>query len=159
MPKHTAAQRMEIRSLVLDAYLQGVGPGDILRFLAEKKGYPLSRRQVGYNLAEAKKEMLANAKFDQDEQLGKAITRLEGLYRKSLNPKAPDLRGALAVQKEINVLLGLITHQHEHQGKMTFERWLRDAEESAEERPGTGENGDRDGAEPPDPIKTPEAGS
>ena len=153
MPKHTAAQRMEIRRLVLEAYLQGAGREDILQFLTKKRGYSLRVSQVDKYIGEAKKDLQVNAKFDRDEQLGKAITRLEGLYRKSLNPEAPDLRGALAVQKEINVLLGLITHQHEHQGKMTFERWLRDAEKSAEERT-VGENGERDAGELPDTLKT-----
>ncbi len=151
MPKHTTPQRTEIKRLVLEAYIQGAGPGDILQFLAEKKKYLISRRQLEYYLAEAKKELKAKARFDRDEQLGKAISRLESLYRRS---QSKEKRTALAVQKEINLVCGLVTHQVEHQGKVTFERWLSGAGE--DEVAGEGGQGNAKGS---DTVKSPEKNS
>lgn len=129
MPRYTDAQREEIKLTVLELYLMEVSTKDILRYLAEKKGVALKRRQIEYYLAAVKEEMRDRSGFDRKEQIGKAIASLSMIYRKAMTSDPPDLRAALAVQKEKNVLLGLITHQHEHSGKWTLESFLREQEE------------------------------
>jgi hypothetical protein len=56
-------------------------------------------------VAEARQRITVAADFTRDEQLGKAITRLDDLYAKSVT--AHDTRTALQAQRELNRLLGL----------------------------------------------------
>ncbi len=56
-------------------------------------------------VVEARKRITLAADFDRDEQLGKAVSRLEDLYAKSIVAKDP--RTALQAQKELNRLLAL----------------------------------------------------
>ena len=56
-------------------------------------------------IAEARKRLTIAATFNRDEQFGKAISRLEDLYSKSIT--AADIRSALQAQRELNRLLNL----------------------------------------------------
>jgi hypothetical protein len=56
-------------------------------------------------VAEARQRITVAADYTRDEQLGKAITRLDDLYAKSVT--AHDTRTALQAQRELNRLLGL----------------------------------------------------
>jgi hypothetical protein len=59
-------------------------------------------RQV---VAAARKRITVAADYTRDEQLGKAVMRLDDLYAKSVAAK--DTRTALQAQRELNRLLGL----------------------------------------------------
>jgi hypothetical protein len=56
-------------------------------------------------VAEARQRITVAADYARDEQLGKAIVRLDDLYAKSV--AAQDTRTALQAQRELNRLLGL----------------------------------------------------
>ena len=56
-------------------------------------------------VAEARKRITVAADFTRDEQLGKAVLRLEDLYAKAI--AAQDIRSALQAQRELNRLLAL----------------------------------------------------
>jgi hypothetical protein len=56
-------------------------------------------------MVEARKRITLAADYARDEQLGKAVKRLEDLYAKSLTAK--DTRTALQAQRELNRLLDL----------------------------------------------------
>jgi hypothetical protein len=56
-------------------------------------------------VAEARKKLTVAADYARDEQLGKAIQRLEDLYAKSIAAK--DTRTALQAQRELNRLMDL----------------------------------------------------
>jgi hypothetical protein len=56
-------------------------------------------------VAEARQRITVAADYARDEQLGKAVMRLDDLYAKSI--AAHDTRTALQAQRELNRLLGL----------------------------------------------------
>jgi hypothetical protein len=56
-------------------------------------------------VAEARQRITVAADYARDEQLGKAVMRLDDLYAKSIT--AQDTRTALQAQRELNRLLGL----------------------------------------------------
>jgi len=56
-------------------------------------------------VAEARQRITVAADYARDEQLGKAVMRLDDLYAKSIAGK--DTRTALQAQRELNRLLGL----------------------------------------------------
>jgi hypothetical protein len=56
-------------------------------------------------VSDARKRITVAADFARDEQLGKAVMRLDDLYAKSIAAK--DTRTALQAQRELNRLLGL----------------------------------------------------
>jgi hypothetical protein len=61
-----------------------------------------SARQI---VADARKRITVAADYTRDEQLGKAVMRLEDLYAKSI--AGQDIRTALQAQREINRLMSL----------------------------------------------------
>ena len=58
-------------------------------------------------VSEARKRITVAADYTRDEQLGKAVMRLEDLYAKSM--AGQDIRTALQAQRELNRLLSLYT--------------------------------------------------
>ena len=60
-------------------------------------------------VAEARQRITVAADYARDEQLGKAVMRLDDLYAKSIAAK--DTRTALQAQRELNRLLGLYSPQ------------------------------------------------
>ena len=76
---------------------------DVLAALTGDAGFPEQLARDA--LTAARERLVIIAAYDKPEQLGTAIARLQGLYASSL--ANPDVRPALAVQKEINRLLGL----------------------------------------------------
>lgn len=65
----------------------------------------VSPDQVGQIVEDARKRITVAADYTRDEQLGKAVMRLEDLYAKSM--AAHDIRTALQAQRELNRLLSL----------------------------------------------------
>jgi hypothetical protein len=73
--------------------------------------------QARRTVAEARKRITVAADYARDEQLGKAVMRLDGLYAKSI--AAQDIRTALQAQRELNRLLSLYdgTGQNDQSGE------------------------------------------
>jgi hypothetical protein len=76
---------------------------DAAESFCQSKGLDLdsARRTV----AEARQRITIAAEFARDEQLGKAVIRLNDLYAKAIAAQEP--RTALQAQRELNRLLGL----------------------------------------------------
>jgi hypothetical protein len=71
-------------------------------FCLQQGQTPESARQI---VADARKRITVAADYTRDEQLGKAVMRLEDLYAKSM--AGQDIRTALQAQRELNRLLSL----------------------------------------------------
>lgn len=123
MPKYTEAQREEIRGIISELYLLGAKPRTIREYLLQKKGYELELRAIQEYLVDVREEVRQSSKFSREEQLGKAMQRLEDLYLKAEQDK--DHRLALVVQREINMLLGLNVPPPKADASNTLEGWLR----------------------------------
>lgn len=81
----------------------GVAVAAVVRYAQDNWG--ISDRMARGYITKAYKALAAAADYDRQLEVGKAIVRLNGLYMLALESR--DLRQALAVQKEINALLGL----------------------------------------------------
>jgi hypothetical protein len=83
--------------------LIGADRAEILQYATEK--YNISERAVDELIAKANAIYAEIAKAERVEEFGKALTRLNNLYARSL--KVQDFKTCLSVQKEISNLLGL----------------------------------------------------
>ena len=125
--KFSEDQREEIRTWIFELHLLGIRKTKEIRStLSQQKNTQLSERQIRRYRKEIREECVKSSKFDRDEQVGTAIARLETLYRKCMTGDKPNLSGALAVQKELNELLGIKTVKMELTGKTPFSTWIRD---------------------------------
>ncbi|WP_428937781.1 hypothetical protein [Fontivita pretiosa] len=71
-------------------------------FAVQNGGGADEARQI---VAEARKRITVAADYNRDEQIGRAVMRLDDLYAKSI--AAQDIRTALQAQRELNRLLDL----------------------------------------------------
>lgn len=71
----------------------------------EEHAWDVSPRTVRTYIAKARERFIAHSEVVRQEELGKAIARLDSLYLKCVTVK--DNRGALAVEKQRIDLLGL----------------------------------------------------
>lgn len=83
--------------------LNGASRADILQYAIEL--WSISEAMVDKYIAKANEGFKQSAAFNNDAEVGKAINRLNRLYMAHIENK--DYREALAVQKELNKLLGL----------------------------------------------------
>lgn len=141
MPRHTIPEREKIRAIIHEAHIiQALRIPQVMRLLAQN-GFALKRRAVEYYVQKLNDELRAQGKVDRDHARGVARERLNKLFRTSVGD---DKRLALAVQRELDVIDGLITHKMEHSGSMTFERWLRTVDDPS----GAGPDGQGAGRAP-----------
>lgn len=103
--KPTKAEQIQIVSEIYKILIIGLGRRDISRYLAEKTTWELAERTIDLYIARATKEIAAVAKFSREEQLGKALLRLNDLYVKTT--KIQDYKTAICALKELNELMGL----------------------------------------------------
>ena len=103
--KPTKAEPIQLVSEVYKLLIIGLYRRDIIRYLSEKTTWELSDRTVDLYIAKATKEIAACAKFVREEQLGKALLRLNVLYVKTT--KIQDYKTAIVALKELNELMGL----------------------------------------------------
>lgn len=98
-------------NLVLKLLLLGYKHNKILWYFKEKNDPPLelSNMTITTYIRRATAEIEKKADFYKKRELGKALARLETLYEKSYIIN--DFKNCLAVQKEINDLLGLAEPQ------------------------------------------------
>jgi hypothetical protein len=96
----------EMERRVTDVYnllLVGTSRGGIVQYAA--RNWLVEPRIVDTYIRRAKGQIRKYAAIQRDEAMGTARARLELLFQKAL--AANDLRGALAVQREINALADL----------------------------------------------------
>ena len=114
--KATAAEITKRVNKVYQLLLDGLSRADILEYVAKKTEWKVSDGSVDEYIAKATAEIKARSTIVRDEEYGKALERLRMLY--SRNIMIQDFKAALAVQKEINELLGLYPAKKiEHGGK------------------------------------------
>lgn len=117
--KPVKATQAEVTKRVTQVYnwlLQGLSRADILELVAKKGEWKVSDGMIDEYMSRATAEIKEKASIQRDEELGKAIERMRFLFRQ--NVLIQDYKAALAVQKELNELLGLYpAKKFEHSGK------------------------------------------
>ena len=111
---------------IFNLLVLGTSRADILQYCSKKREeskiqtpqnvqWDVGERQIDEYIRHARKRLKQSASYQRDEMLGIAIERLNRLYKDNL--KVQDYKGALAVQREINTLLGLHAPQQvQHTG-------------------------------------------
>lgn len=107
--KATAAQTEERINKVFDLLVSGATRQQILQYVAKKTDWKLADRQVDNYIAKATERITTAGKTRREEELGKAVLRLQQLYFMCLTLQ--NFQTALNVQREINKLLGLSLEQ------------------------------------------------
>lgn len=113
--KSNTAELEERISKVFYLLIAGATKQQINKYVEEKTTWGVTDRQVRNYISEANKRIIKASKTRQKRELGKALLRLDQLYFLSLNLQ--NLQNALAVQKEINELIGLKIYRQEISGK------------------------------------------
>ena len=90
---------------VIEWLVLGLSRAQILQYAAEKTEWNISERQIDTYISRANEEIEKHAQTVRERELGKSIKRLEMLFHSCM--KVQDYQRALAVQKELNELLGL----------------------------------------------------
>lgn len=90
---------------VHELLLKGARREQIVRLANDKYQWDVLPRQIDHYIAKARGRFEEEARVKREAELGKAIGRLDGLFLRSST--AGHNRDALAVQKELNELLGL----------------------------------------------------
>lgn len=103
--KVTNAEMIERVNTVFDLLTIGSTRQQILQFVASKTNWNVCDRTVDIYIARANERFEENAQFYRARELGKALSRLNTLYQKTL--QVQDYARCLAVQRELNQLLGL----------------------------------------------------
>lgn len=102
-PKSTESE-VESRVLeVLEAILEGGNTHEIVVHFSSK--WQITERQVYTYIQKANDKFKEYAKTEAKAEIGKGLSRLNKLFNKSL--QIMDFKTCLAVQKEINSMLGL----------------------------------------------------
>lgn len=102
--KSSKAEICKRVSRIFELMTQGFFDFEIVQNVSNNEGWNVSDRQI-YNYISKANEMFSDyAKIKRDIELGKAITRLNVLFNKSL--KVQDYKTCLMIQKEINTLMG-----------------------------------------------------
>jgi len=96
------AQRDILRDKIVLLLTNGMTVEAADSFLVRQGQEPVEAARI---VSDARKRITVAADFARDEQLGKAVMRLDDLYAKSI--AAQDARTALQAQRELNRLLSL----------------------------------------------------
>jgi hypothetical protein len=88
---------------VFTMLVNGASTSEVLQYASEK--WQLTGRAVYNYVQKANKLIEKQAETKRSTEMGKAMARLNNLYKSAL--KVQDFKTCLAVQKEINTLLGL----------------------------------------------------
>jgi len=103
--KVTKVVKAERVSQVLELLVLGLKPREIFRYVSEKTDWNITERQIENYIRDATDLIEESSKIRRDQEVGKAILRLEKLY--TANMKIQDYKAALAVVKTRAELLGL----------------------------------------------------
>lgn len=88
---------------VFTMLVNGASTSEVLQYASEK--WQLTGRAVYNYVQKANKLIEKQAETERSAEMGKAMARLNSLYKSGM--KVQDFKTCLAVQKEINALLGL----------------------------------------------------
>jgi hypothetical protein len=134
--KHATAVQVQQRvDTIFSLLIGGSRHAEILRYAAEKTDWNVAPRTVEAYITKANQQFPRISKFRHDMELGKAIARLNSMYRRTT--AAGDIRTALQVQKVLNELLGLnapIKMAHEGQSGSPAILLAHMTDEEVEER-------------------------
>jgi hypothetical protein len=100
--RNTAATPHTIREQLVLLLVNGASAAYVESYAAQRC---VDATEARGTLADARKRITVAADFTRDEQIGRAVMRLEDLYSKSM--LAHDARTALQAQRELNRLLDL----------------------------------------------------
>ena len=121
----SAAQLAERVATVAELVCAGLTDSEVARYIRTKTtwGEVTPAEIFDEYVDRARQAIRANAEPDQTYRLGQSLSRLDDLYKKS--SAIQDYKTCLAVQKEINRLLGLDEEegpavQSEHQPRLFF---------------------------------------
>jgi hypothetical protein len=103
-PKHLVERR---KAEIMQMIIQGASLREVWKYVDEKTDWGVSERTVRRYYKAAEKDFIKSANIDVEKELGKALERLNYLFARTVHLQ--DYKGALAVQREINELLGLKT--------------------------------------------------
>ena len=95
--------RQSTLDMVVGLLVRGA-PADEIAAAVSACGVPDD--DIGLHVAESRKILAKFAAYDRDEQLGLSLARLHDCYARATG--ACDVRAAIAAQRQINLLLGLI---------------------------------------------------
>ena len=107
-PKRGRATKAEAQARVEVIFPLVVGGArriEILQYVTNQTEWGLSVRQIDNYIAKCNDLMETESQTVRQREIGRSLRRLHGLYRKALVVR--DMKTALAVQREINALLGL----------------------------------------------------
>lgn len=110
MSKQDAERELRIAKVV-SLVSAGVTPAEVAVYAREKAKWPVTAAELSDYLTAARQVIRAAADVDAEYAAGCALTRLDDLYKKAMIIQ--DHKTALAVQREINRLLGLAERQHD----------------------------------------------
>lgn len=118
MPRVTKAEKKRRVNDVYKMLLVGCSRAEILQ-LATNQGWGVSDRQVDTYIKDARKKFTDVLDEDVTQYRAEALTRLHYLLQKAF--QIQDYKTALAVQKEINSVLGLeAAKKLDHSGDVTI---------------------------------------
>jgi hypothetical protein len=104
MASRTSDYQYDLRiNKVFDMLAMGAGRGEIVRFVTNE--YDVGPRTADNYIAKANELFQKQSYYDRQEELGRALYRLNLVFSKAM--KIQDYKTALAAQKELNTLLGL----------------------------------------------------
>lgn len=103
--KPTAVEKDKRVNQVLKLLLNGLSRAEICQFVSEKTDWNVDERTIDRYIAEANAIFKEKSNIIREQEIGKSLLRLENLYAR--NMQITDFKAALAVQKEINAMLGL----------------------------------------------------
>ena len=90
---------------VFSMIIAGSTPREIFRFISEKTDWGISYRQLTNYIDKANERLLEASQIQRQQELGKAISRLNNLYRAAY--QIQDYRVCATIQKQLTELLGL----------------------------------------------------
>lgn len=107
--KATKAEKEARVNAVYGMLISGAKRYQILQYASsdkgEKKPWNVTPRQVDSYIREANALIASEAEWHRSRETGRAIAALDDLYQRSM--KVQDYQRALAVRRELNLLLGL----------------------------------------------------
>ena len=130
--KPTKKEKIQRIIKVAELLKQGLTGPQILQYTSEKLKWGISDRTLDNYLVEAYKLFEKDALAHHSEEFGKALRRLNFLFANCL--KIQDYKAALAMQREINEMMGFrnkFTIQAEVENKETI--FMVDSSETANE--------------------------
>ena len=131
LPRITAAERQQRVGTIIELLLRGVTRREILQYVAKKTNWGVKPRTIDTYLQSANEWITQQSEIDRATELGKAISQLSDLYKRTV--MISDYKTALAVRRETNRLLGLEQKPDEN-NKGTISDYLQSLHRYADEK-------------------------